>query len=90
VTQEESRTVLAVLSVSDGAQIDAALEDGLCCPGCGSRSFYTIQRGYARQVFDGEAQTGSRWSIDEPIAETNETISVSCAKCDALLFGEAP
>lgn len=89
MTRDESRAMLAVLSVSDGAGIDAALEDGLCCPKCGSRQFETLQRGLLRQDFDGEA-TGLKWTIDEPLHDTNETVSLSCANrtCRAHLWGE--
>lgn len=100
MTREESRSRLGEITLSErggahdgGALIDAALEDGLCCPHCGSRHFRTIQRGCLWQDFNGEPGPGeNRWSIDEPIRETNETVSLSCAAkgCRKLLWGEVP
>lgn len=83
MTREESRVVLASIHTRS-ANIDEALEGGLCCPECGSTNFMTLQREETKQPVSGR-----QWGQHEHVPESQVTIGLACDDCERNLWGES-
>lgn len=83
MTRDESRVVLALIDATS-TQIDTALEDGLCCPECGSRNFVTLQREETWQ----RISEGGEWGQHKHVPDSTVTVGLACDDCDRQLWGE--